>query len=133
MTKEIKTLVKYRLSRSKEAFKDGVLLFENNSLNSSINRFYYAAYYAARALLAIKDLDSSKHSGVISLFQQHFVKTGIISIDLSKALPRSFEKRLDSDYEDFVNLNKREVEDTKEKVALFIEACEKATKDLFKE
>ncbi|MBU1599651.1 HEPN domain-containing protein [bacterium] len=40
-------------------------------------KWLYAIFSAARALLATKDLDSSKHSGVISLFNQHFVKTGV--------------------------------------------------------
>jgi uncharacterized protein (UPF0332 family) len=39
-----------------------------------VNRLYYAAFYAARGLLATKDLESSKHARAISLFQQNFVK-----------------------------------------------------------
>ena len=39
-------------------------------------------FHAVRALLATKRLDSRKHSGVISLFNQHFVKPGLVSCDL---------------------------------------------------
>jgi uncharacterized protein (UPF0332 family) len=45
-------------------------------LMRSFARSYYAMFTAARALLATKHLDSSKHTGVVSLFNQHFVKTG---------------------------------------------------------
>ena len=45
--------------------------------------------YAARALLGLKRLDSSRHSGVIALFQEHFVKTGIVSPDIARALPQA--------------------------------------------
>jgi uncharacterized protein (UPF0332 family) len=58
-----------------------------------VNRFYHAAFYAARALLAVRELESSRHTGVISLFQKHFVKPGLVSTDKAKALPRAFEKR----------------------------------------
>jgi uncharacterized protein (UPF0332 family) len=122
---EIKKLALYRLSRAKESFEDGELLFKKGSLKSAINRFYYAAFYAARALLATKGLDSSKHSGVISLFQQYFVKTGVIPADISKILPRSFEERIDSDYEDFISVAPQDVEKIRQGVKTFLDTCQK--------
>jgi hypothetical protein len=41
-----------------------------------------AAFHAARALLATCGLDSRRHSGIIGMFQQHFVKTGIVPADV---------------------------------------------------
>lgn len=79
------------------------MLLEGGRSASAVNRFYYAAFHAARALLATRGLDSSRHAGVIALFQQHFVKTGDFPLDVARALPRAFEKRLNSDYEDFAN------------------------------
>jgi uncharacterized protein (UPF0332 family) len=38
----------------------------------AVNRFYYAAFYVARSLLALRELDSSRHNGVISLFLPGF-------------------------------------------------------------
>lgn len=74
MTEARVTLARYRLARAKESFADGVLLQERGSMTGAVNRFYYAAFHAARALLVTKGLDAGKHSGVIALFQQHFVK-----------------------------------------------------------
>ena len=130
MKDEIKTLAKYRISRAKETFEDALLLLQKGSLISAVNRFYYATFYAARALLATKALDSSKHSGVISLFQKEFVKTGIINIDVSKTFTRVFERRVDADYEDFVQLTKEEVESTRNRTSEFIQECEKVLKKL---
>lgn len=76
MKEELKALARYRLSRAKETLKDGSILLNEGSFNSAVNRHYYAAFYAARALLVTKELDSSKHSGIIALFQNHFVKSG---------------------------------------------------------
>ena len=101
MKSEQKKLANYRLERAFETQKDAETLLEKESYNSAVNRFYYAIFYAIRALLAIKGLDSSKHSGVISLFHKEFVKPGIISKELSKIPIASFEKRTDGDYEDY--------------------------------
>lgn len=131
MKEESKILAQYRISRAKETFEDALSLLQKGSLISAVNRFYYATFYAARALLATKELDSSKHSGVISLFQKHFVKTGIVNIDISKAFPRIFERRIDTDYEDFVQLTREEVESIKNQTSGFIQECEIAFKELF--
>ncbi|NCA86121.1 MAG: HEPN domain-containing protein [Clostridia bacterium] len=41
-------LIKYRLSRSLETYDDAKILAEKEKWNSTINRLYYAAYYAVR-------------------------------------------------------------------------------------
>ncbi len=130
MKKELSTLARYRLKRSKSTFKDGLLLLKNKSLNGALNRFYYAAFYAARALLATQELDSSKHSGVIFLFHKHFVKTNVISIEIAKTLSQSFEKRQDSDYEDFFEVEENDVVLVQNKVEGFIKTCEIVLKKL---
>jgi uncharacterized protein (UPF0332 family) len=58
-------------------------------------------FNATRALLALKQLDSKKHSGVISLFNQHFVKTGIIDRTAGRDLNKARVRRESSDYADF--------------------------------
>ncbi|HIC91137.1 MAG TPA: HEPN domain-containing protein [Syntrophaceae bacterium] len=94
MKKGLIALAKYRLSRSRETFNNGLKLLNGGSLNSATNRFYYAAFYAARSLLATQELDSSKHSGVISLFTKHFVKTGIIEPDKAKIFNKTLIMRI---------------------------------------
>ena len=81
MKPELEKLARHRLSRAKMAFSEGDHLFSAKAFMGAVNRFYYAAFYAARALLATRELDSSRHSGVISLFQAQFVKSGLITTD----------------------------------------------------
>ena len=69
-------LARHRLARARVALEEADLLESAGRWNGALNRVYYAAFYAARALLALKRIDSSRHSGVIALFQEHFVKTG---------------------------------------------------------
>ena len=90
----------------------------------AVNRFYYAAFYAARALLALREMDSSRHSGVISLFQGQFVKPGLFETEVAKALPRAFEKRQKTDYGDFSTVTASEAQSIRREVNEFVKACE---------
>jgi uncharacterized protein (UPF0332 family) len=114
----------HRIARARDALEEARLLIEQRHFTGALNRVYYAAFYAARALLAIKTLDSSRHSGVISLFQEHFVKTGLISTDVARALPRAFEKRQTSDYGDFSEPTSDEVLALRGQVETFVASCE---------
>lgn len=123
---EIKALAQHRLSRAREAFAEGEHLLAKGALMGAVNRFYYGAFYAARALLATRQVDSSRHSGVISLFQKHFVKTGLVDVNRAKALSRSFEKRQKSDYGDFATVTGEEAQAIREEVHAFVEECARA-------
>ena len=117
----IKDLVLWRLEKAEKTYDDGDLLFANDSYSSAVNRFYYAAFHAIRALLATKQMDSSKHSGVISLFNREFVKSWQMSKQASKTIVKVFNMRSDADYEDFVVLSKQDVLDVKMRVRLLID------------
>jgi uncharacterized protein (UPF0332 family) len=121
---ELEKLARHRLSRAKGAFSEGDHLLTAKGYMGAVNRFYYAAFYAARALLAMRELDSSRHSGVISLFQAQFVKSGLIAIDKAKALPRAFEKRQKSDYGDFATVTAKEAQAIRKEVNDFLVECE---------
>lgn len=62
MKPELEKLARHRFTRAKETFAEGELLLTKDAFMGAVNRFYYAAFYAARALLAIRELDSSRHS-----------------------------------------------------------------------
>lgn len=66
--------------------------------DSCASRCYYAMFFMAEAVLLTKDLKASSHKGVISLFGEHFVKTGIFERELGKALNDAYDKRLLGDY-----------------------------------
>lgn len=112
----IKDLVLWRMEKAEKTFQDAELLLEKGSFASAINRFYYAAFYAIRALLATRDLDSPKHSGVISLFNKEFVKTELISKKTSKTITKVFDLRSNADYEDYIQFKYQEVLDVRQNV-----------------
>lgn len=125
MKPEWAVLARHRFQRARETFQDSVVLLERGALSSGVNRLYYAAFYTARALLATEGLDASRHSGLITLFGQRFVKDGTIPPEIAKAFPRSFEKRLNTDYEDFSSMEQNEVETVRRDVEQFLQACER--------
>lgn len=66
--------------------------------DSAASRAYYAAFYAATALLLPEGLELSKHSGVIASVHQKFVKVGRLDHEQGKALNWLFELRGVGDY-----------------------------------
>lgn len=133
MKPELEKLARHRFSRAKGAFSEGDHLLTAKAFMGAVNRYYYAAFYAARALLATRELDSSRHSGVISLFQKHFVKPGLVSTDKAKALPRAFEKRQKSDYGDFSTVTAKEAQTIRNEISDFLEECEQLLNRLITE
>ena len=73
-------------------------LLDKGYYDVSASRAYYAAFYAASALLLNEEIDTSKHSGVIALVHRHFVKNGKLSKEQGKNLNWLFELRSVGDY-----------------------------------
>ncbi len=111
------------LERSEGAIRDAHLLFENESYAGAVSRAYYSMFYAAKAILLSKQIEVSKHSGVISNFGHHFVKPGLIDGRYSKMLTEAFKYRQIADYEVSVEISKEEA-------ALHVENAEKFLEEM---
>lgn len=66
--------------------------------DSCASRCYYAMFIMAQAALLTRNLSSSSHKGVISLFGEHFAKTGILESHMGKTLNYAYKKRIIGDY-----------------------------------
>ena len=77
-------------------------------------------FYEVLALLHTKDLSSSKHTGVRALFNEHFVKAGIVPIELGRLFSRMYDFRQKSDYGDFVKIQTEKVGEWFEQAVAFI-------------
>jgi len=106
---ERKELVNYRLDKAKATLNEIDILIENQLWNTTINRLYYACFFAVSSLLISKGLKAQTHSGVRQLFGLHFIKTGIIHKELGSFYSDIFDKRQISDYEDFVEFDEDDV------------------------
>jgi len=104
-------LADYRMARARETIEDARLLLDQGRLPAAANRIYYAMFYAATALLITKGLVSSRHSGIIGMFRREFVKTGLFPTDLAEFIDAAFDERLESDYGDYIQLERTDLED----------------------
>ena len=109
MTRSNKELVLHRLRRARETLEDARILADARRWNPCVNRLYYACFYAVSALLVQAGLSSSKHAGVRSLFNRHFVKTGKVAKGNARIFNDLFERRQESDYMDFVSFDESQV------------------------
>jgi len=120
MTGGQKDLICYRMDRAGETLREARLMFESDHLYGAANRIYYACFYATTALLLTRNMASPKHSGVIGLFNKHFIKEGFIPVDMGKFYSRMFDNRLESDYGDIVKIEKDDIEADLKKADDFI-------------
>jgi len=103
--------VSRRFEQATETLEAAVQLLHTGHDRDAINRAYYSMFYAGLALLATRMVGASKHSGVISLFGKHFVKTGEFSPEAGRHLREAFDLRQKSDYrEDFDPTHEQAVE-----------------------
>lgn len=117
MEGSINELSSYRYSKALEDLKASEVMLKESLYKVSINRSYYAIFHAMRAVTALKEYDSSKHSGIIAYFNQYFVKTGDFDKDSSRIVKSASFLREKSDYEDFyiasIQDAKKQLEDAK--------------------
>ena len=120
MKEKRKDLIKYRLMRANETLEDGRILFKNGKLFFTVNRLYYAMFYAVNALLLTKGLSSAKRSGVLGLFNKEFVKEGIVEKESGRFYNEIFGFRQKADYKDLVEFDKKDVEEWLDKASKFV-------------
>lgn len=108
-------LVKYRLISANEKLTSAKLLLEAGLYKDSVGRSYYAIFSAIRAILAIEQVDFSKHAGVIAYFQKEYIKTGIFEKKYSKYLQQAFQIRNSCDYDDFFIVSKQDAKEQYER------------------
>ncbi|MBN2129607.1 MAG: HEPN domain-containing protein [Sedimentisphaerales bacterium] len=93
------------------------------------SRAYYAAFYAATALLLSREREFSKHSGIIAAIHKHFVKTGILSQKDGENLNWLFELRDIGDYGTTVHVPQEDARQAIDAAQLFIEAVKKLLRE----
>ena len=120
--------IQYRLDRAREALDDAAFLLNAGRLNVAANRIYYAMFYAASALLATRNLNSARHSGVIALFNDNFVKPGLFPRELGRHLGRAFDLRLETDYRELATPDADELGEQMEHARVFVKKCEALVK-----
>lgn len=116
------------LKKSERFLITSKLSLENGDYDSSVSRCYYAMFYAAQALLLKHGLIAASHKGVITLFGQNFIKTGIIDRKFGRALSDAYDKRIIGDYSVEYIITPDEALDVLKKANEFVEEVKKFIK-----
>jgi uncharacterized protein (UPF0332 family) len=116
--------IAYRIKRARETYQDAIFLYQRGSLNSSINRLYYSAFYATVALLLENNIEVKSHNGVKQKLGEEFVLKGKISKDLAKTYSILSDFRHKGDYDDLFEFDATMIENLLIPVKEFINKIE---------
>ena len=89
------------------------------------NRYYNACFHAVQGLFISNGISAHKHSGVISQFSLHFVKTGLVEMTYGSFLARMMQLRQKADYNCAYNITEKEVTEIASIAHGFISEIEK--------
>ena len=101
MDERRRDLCQYRIEQARESLKASKIMLDNKMVKDSINRSYYSAFYAMKAVLAIEEKDFKKHKDVVAYFNKMYVATGKFPKDLGRMIAKLQQLREKSDYDDF--------------------------------
>ena len=113
-----------RLLQARDCLQSAEVNIAAGLFKDAANRSYYSIFHAMRALLALDEFDSKKHSGVISAFRQRYIKTGFFPANYSDIVGDAFEVRIESDYVDHYVISKSAVAAQLENAKTFLTAVE---------
>ncbi len=117
-------LSKYRIQESKDS-----LIVAENCLNDgfykdAINRSYYSAFYAIKAILALDTVDFKRHKDVVAYFNKEYVATGTFQREIGRRLGILKQLREKSDYDDFYIASKEKAEEQLETTKIILSSVE---------
>jgi len=98
------------LERAEMSIQAATELATSGFYDFAASRAYYAAFYAATAVLLDEGLEFSKHSGVIASIHQRLVKTGKLDKQQGKDLNWLFELRNVGDYGVTIHVSQQDAE-----------------------
>lgn len=112
------------LERAEQSIEAARQLYAAGFYDFAASRAYYAAFYAATALLLSEGLEYSKHSAVISSIHQRFVKSGRLSREQGKQLNWLFELRSIGDYGGTAHVSGKQAEEAIAAAQEFVQAIQ---------
>jgi len=116
--------IKYRIQTAYNTYDAAKVLADNGFWNSTVNRLYYALFYAVNALLISNNITTKSHSSTKSQFSQYFIKTGKLDIKYGKLLSELYDWRQKGDYDNIFDYDSDSVMPLFEPVLEMIQTIE---------
>ncbi len=124
--KDKKVISDTRMENGMEFLADARATYNEMIYRTSVNRAYYAALNAVRAILILEGANPEAHDGAVTLLSLRFVKTGVLPVDVIKKFKVLLSRRTDVDYGDFDTTGATEAEDSLRSAEAVIEAIDRA-------
>ena len=112
--------VAYWLEKARECLEAARDEQRAGRLAFAVNRAYFAAFYAASAVLLSRGHRFAKHSGVRAVLHRQLVKTGLLEERWGRLYDRLFEERQHGDYVEFVSFDGKDVATVVEQAAALV-------------
>ena len=116
--------------QARRALKTARSTLDLRDVNASINRAYYATFYAAMAALLGKGESPKTHKGTHSRFFLHFVVNGPLDIHTGDILTAAAGARYEADYDVFSQFDEAAAEDYVRDAERFVDAVEAMVRDV---
>lgn len=91
-------LIRHWRQMTDDALASATLELDAGHLHFTVNRLYYACFYAVTGLMQSDDRQFSRHSAVRSELHRLYIKSGIISSQWGKFYDSLFDDRMEGDY-----------------------------------
>ena len=111
--------------KSEEALEVAKSNLKNRYYSASINRSYYAVFYAVKALLLKKGKNPKTHSGTIAEFGLEYTINDNFNKNTSKILSRLEDDRENADYDISFQSTEKKAKKDLINAEIFIKECRK--------
>lgn len=105
----INTLVKYRVAKAYEVYKEAQDVAGLHHWNLAANRLYYAVFHICHALTLANGIIIKSHNGILRSMGQNFIKIGKLSESDGKLMNQLFRMRQTGDYDDLYDWSESKV------------------------
>ena len=96
------------------------VLLDTGHVEDAITRSYYSIFHAAKAALAVPEIETSTHAGVRSMFGLHLVKTAEIEPHWASELSEGLDDRNRAEYNAFADFTGEDARDEHDRATAFL-------------
>lgn len=128
-SKDDEALIEYRMQRAGDSLEAAKIMRDKNMLGFSMNRIYYAMFYAVQAALILKGSSFSKHGQVKAYLNRELVKTRILPVSMGRVYNKAFEYRQKFDYVDFAEPDQELIDSYLKQAFQFVDAIKMYLRD----
>ncbi len=123
MEKEVEKII----AKAEDCLADAELSLKYSRYIACINRSYYCTFDCIQALLYVKNVFAKTHQGSHTKFHEHYLKTGLLPVELGEKLNLAFDLRQAGDYDFDALVTEEDAKKAFEIAKLFL----KTVKDFF--